>query len=521
MQIDIAKQKISGFDYLLQRLEIRSGVGRSVLSGLQWYVPGTEKELDVELSRVESIRDFIARRATVPLDKLKQKFAQVWDIRPTFHLMEKETVDDVQLFEIKRFSMLVRDAAVYLTELVHACGLHPAPEPMADLSEVIDILDPRKENIPTFHIYDEYSPDLARLRKELARLDAEAASVRVGSAAELEGLEAKQMDDTLARIQTECENLERDIREQLTIKLRPLIPALQKAMLQVAYWDILTAKAGLAFRYGLVRPQLQSSAKADMGGTASWKGKISYKELFHPMVKEILEEKKHRYQKVDICLNVEPCLLTGANMSGKTVLLKSLALSQCMLQFGFLVPASEASLFLLDDVAILVQDDQDEERGLSSFGAEMMGLNRVFARLRSGERLLLLIDELARTTNPVEGKAIVCAVLDQLQEFGCVSLVSTHFGPIPNPVRRLRVRGFRQDWAEDRSRVQAQGPSQKKEGEGEDGHLDISRIQACMDYSLVEEVAGQQPPMEALRIASLLGFDPEVLQKAYRYYTES
>lgn len=528
MQIDLAKHKISGFEYLLQRLEVKSGVGRSVLSSMEWYVPGTEKRLETELSRIEAIRDFISRKATVPVDKLKVKFAQVWDIRPTFRLMEKETVDDIQLFEIKRFAILVRDASEYLSELVRACAFHPAPKPLADLTEVIAILDPRQENIPTFHIYDEYSPSLAQKRKELARLDAEAASVRVGSAAELKEVQAKEVDERLSQLQSECENLEREIRERLTQQLRPLIPLLQKAMNQVAYWDILIAKAALAYRYSLVRPRITMAEPVE-GRKNSYRGKLEYKELFHPMVKEILEEKRHRYQKVDVHLDMEACLLTGANMSGKTVLLKSLALSQCLFQFGFLVPATEASLFLLDDVVILVQDDQNEERGLSSFGAEMLGLNQVFGRLRKGERLLLLIDELARTTNPVEGKAIVCAVLEQLQEMDCVSLVSTHFGPIPNPVRRLRVRGFREDWAGNYSPAQSMAGSATDKGSEMDvpkeenlsGHLDISRIQACMDYSLEEEKVGQQPPMEALRIASLLGFDQEVLQKAYGYYKEN
>ena len=212
-------------------------------------------------------------------------------------------------------------------------------------------------------------------------------------------------------------------------------------------------------------------------------------------------------------------------MSGKTVLLKSLALSQCLLQTGFLVPAAKAVMPLFDSVEILVHDGQDEKRGLSSFGAEMQRLNGVLGRLRKGERMLLLVDELARTTNPSEGKAIVCAVLDVLQELPCCAMVSTHYGPIPNHVRHLRVRGFREDWA--LARLNPVG-SARKAGENAEASamalpaeaesFDIGRIQSCMDYSLVEEKPGEMPPMEALRIASLLGFDPEVLGKARAYY---
>ena len=43
-----------------------------------------------------------------------------------------------------------------------------------------------------------------------------------------------------------------------------------------------------------------------------------------------------------IDFNQQPCLLTGVNMGGKTVLLKTIGLSQYLFQFGFYVPASSA-----------------------------------------------------------------------------------------------------------------------------------------------------------------------------------
>ena len=93
-------------------------------------------------------------------------------------------------------------------------------------------------------------------------------------------------------------------------------------------------------------------------------------------------------------------------------------------------------------------------------------------------------------------------------------MVSTHYGPIPNPVRRLRVRGFREDWMN----ANLENVSSKMP---EGAHFDLSRIQACMDYSVEEETAQGHPPAEALRIARLLGFDAEVLERAEKYYGTS
>ncbi len=490
MRIEEAKQRISGFEYMLHRLDIRSGVGRELLSTQPWFAPGQEDALLVELQRIDGLKAFIGEGKTTAVEKLKLKFSQVLDIRGTFGLLEKEAVDDVQLFEIKRFSLLVRDAEVYVNELVHACAFHPAPAGFPDLSEVVSILDPRKEGLPTFYIYDEYDAGLARKRTEILRMEA--------------GREQEDsVSEAVSCLQAECEELERQIRETLAKRLRPYLHVLKEAMQRVAYWDLLIAKSVLAHEVGLVKPVLRKNAWHDTSLT------LQYKGLFNPMVKQALENDNHRYQAVDIALRKGTCLLTGANMSGKTVLLKSLALSQCLLQFGLQVPAEEAVLFLFDGIELLVQDEQNETRGLSSFGAEMQRLNAVFESLRQGTRLLLFIDELARTTNPDEGKAIVSAVLESLENASCVSMVSTHYGSIPNPVRRLRIRGFREDW----NTVTAENDvSEVKKT------FDISRIQALIDYAVVEEDRHEAPPAEALRIASLLGFDAEVLARARHYY---
>lgn len=488
MEISSAKENISGLAFLLQRLDLQSGVGRELLSRSPWYVQGEEARLLQELSRIETLKNLIGNRQDSVLEKLKRKFSQVLDIRGTFGLIKKGDVDDVQLFEVKRFALLTADCSAFLTELIRECAFHPAPENFPDLSEVVAVLDPRGERLPAFYIYDEYSPLLAQKRhkiQELARL------------AQTEGVAQET-----AVLQEECAGLEHGIRLELARRLSPYVESLQEAMRLVAYWDLLIAKAYLAFEYGMVMPVLQNGKAAG----------LRYQGLFHPMVKQILEEKGHRYQSIDISLRSGACLFTGANMSGKTVLLKSLALAQCLLQFGFLVPARQAEMMLFSRVELLVQDNQDEERGLSSFGAEIQRLSRILQALKQGTDMLLLIDELARTTNPMEGKAIVCAVLDALQDLPCVAMVSTHYGPIPNPVRRLRVRGFREDWM---------NAAENNPDKTEVARFELSRIQACMDYSVEEETAQGNPPAEALRIARLLGFDAEVLERAEKYYGTS
>lgn len=452
--LSAAAKHINGFEYLLQRVDVQSPVGRERLFQQEAFAPGREDALYEELGRVESVKRYLQEGdAGAVISKLRLKFSQVWDIRNTFSMVEKGAVDDVQLFEIKRFAFLIREIAALCESFPFLCGGFP------DLSGVIDLLDPRRENLPTFHIYNEYSPLLAEKRKALAAL---------------------AEDEDTSALQGECEALEAKIRAGLCLDLRPFLGDLRAAMDKVAYTDVLVAKAVLAVAYGLEMPERA--------------GGMVFEGLFNPVVKEILEKEGHRYQAVDVRLNEEVCLLTGANMSGKTVLLKTLALAQTLFRFGFLVPARKARMRLFDDVELVVSDGQDEQRGLSSFGAEIMRMGGILEKLKQGKNLLLLVDEPARTTNPAEGKALVCALLERLKEFSCTALLSTHYS-LDADVRRLRVHGFREEWAPE-------------------GGFGLSRIQLCMDYAVEEEKPGEQPPAEALRIAALLGFDEDILKRA-------
>lgn len=178
-------------------------------------------------------------------------------------------------------------------------------------------------------------------------------------------------------------------------------------------------------------------------------------------------------------------------MAGKSVLLKSVALAQTLFQFGFFVPARTAEIVPVQKIMLCAGDGEDQLSGLSSFAAEMLRLNAVAQNAEQGVPQLVLLDELARTTNPAEGKAIVCGVLDFLLQHRVRSLITTHYG-IQTPCRKLRVKGFT---------------------ESTDGtKIGIGNINDHIDYSL-EETTDDHPPREALRIAEIIGVDGRLMEK--------
>ena len=179
-------------------------------------------------------------------------------------------------------------------------------------------------------------------------------------------------------------------------------------------------------------------------------------------------------------------------MAGKTVLLKTLGVAQLLAQFGMFVPAASASITLVDDIVFCIGDKQNEMNGLSSFASEIIKISNVVKQSATA-KLLILIDEPARTTNPVEGKAIVQALSNLLAERISISLITTHYAQLGIPCRRLRIAGFREELA--------------------NAAISPENINLFMDYSLVEDNS-DTVPHEALRIATLLGCDTDLINLA-------
>ena len=364
------------------------------------------------------------------LERLTGKLMQVRDIRGTIGRMAMEQVlDDLELFELKTFALCSEE----IRGLVEEWRIVLLPE----LEPGVRLLDPEGNRIPHFYIYDTYSAELARLRAEIKQKSLQGAEER-----ELEALYVQSVV------------LEDKVREELSVQLRPYHDDLKQALEAVGLLDVVLAKARQAIRGQLTLPQIPEE------------GEMVFEGLFHPQIREILEQEGRAFQAVDLKLEKGTTVITGANMAGKTVLLKSVQLAQYLMQFGFYVPARRAGMPLVEQVLTSIGDDQDE---------------------------------LARTTNPVEGRAIVNGVVDFLTTHRVMAMVTTHYSGITAECRKLRVRGFVENRVE--------------------GNMTLKNINEFIDYSL-EEDSGEEVPQEAMRIAWMLGIDRGVLERVENYLQE-
>ena len=424
---------------MLDELELQSGVARRWLLDSPMMTTGDEIEAAYDVLR--EFGTFVGQVEPLFINTLCHKLCDLKDIRTTIkNLHNKAVLDDIELFEVKHLALLSSD----VDKLLRQHGMAEVI-PIPALDEVINILDPDGMRIATFFIYDSYSEQLKELRSMMRK-------------------HPEQQEDLLLQ----ASQVEDEVREQLSRQLHPFAAAIEQAQLALARIDVNLAKAMQMKQMGLTFPALSQD------------GTTCYQAMFHPQVKEALASRGRAFQPVDIAFGQQPTLITGANMGGKTVVLKTLTLCQLLFQFGFGIPAASARIAVKDEIYFCIGDEQSVEKGLSSFAAEMKNIDAVIKASRENKKLLALIDEPARTTNPTEGAALVTALLQVLADKDMSLVMTTHYDIESGKARCLRVKGF------------------------ENGE---------MDYQLVEVQDGEVPH-EALNIAQSLGIDSEWITTA-------
>jgi DNA mismatch repair protein MutS2 len=232
----------------------------------------------------------------------------------------------------------------------------------------------------------------------------------------VEPLEFTEANNHLIELRGAVADEERRILRELNAAVADAAPALAVLEDVLVALDTLRARARWA-------GETNGSALLPGGGRLALTG------ARHPL----LALSARRDTVVPLDLTLEPpgrlLLVSGPNMGGKTVLLKTVGLAVALAHAALPVPAAEGSAVPeVDAIVVDLGDEQSVDQGLSTFAAHLRALATMADA--AGPRTLLLCDELGAGTDPEEGAALGRALLEHFAARGAWGVVSTHLGSL-------------------------------------------------------------------------------------------
>jgi DNA mismatch repair protein MutS len=216
-------------------------------------------------------------------------------------------------------------------------------------------------------------------------------------------------DERIAQLEAE---LFEQIRDRVCVETRKL----QATARALATLDALSSLAETAAKYNYVAPELHDGDE------------IEIRAGRHPVVEASLGGS---FIPNDLRLNNSTdrlLMITGANMGGKSTVLRQIALIQILAQIGSFVPASFARLPIVDRIWTRVGASDDLASGRSTFMVEMTETAAIL--YGATPRSLVLLDEIGRGTSTFDGLSIAWAVAEHLHnsaEHAAKTLFATHY----------------------------------------------------------------------------------------------
>ncbi|WP_190811179.1 DNA mismatch repair protein MutS [Flagellimonas sp. S3867] len=229
--------------------------------------------------------------------------------------------------------------------------------------------------------------------------------------------ELKEYEAKILGAEERILQLEQQLFEQLLVWLQEYIVPVQKNAQLIAQLDCLSGFAQLSNEYNYTLPIMDESTQLEI------------KDGRHPVIEKQLPLGES-YITNDVVLNRDEqqiIMITGPNMSGKSAILRQTALIVLLAQMGSFVPASEATIGVVDKIFTRVGASDNISMGESTFMVEMNETASILNNL--SERSLVLLDEIGRGTSTYDGISIAWAISEYLHEHPsrAKTLFATHY----------------------------------------------------------------------------------------------
>jgi len=340
-----------------------------------------------------------------------------------------------------------------------------------------------KKILPGGELDDRASPELARIRRDLARarsritrslegvmrrsseaIQEELVTVRndrfvipvradhrgridgvahgsssSGQTVFVEPLETIEANNELQSLREAEQREIAEILFALSEELRRELPAIQRAAEAVTELDFINAKARFAEAFDCVVPLIAGNAGGSpalsAGGANKTAGESStsdgqtleFIEARHPLLEENLRGDAGVVVPVSFKLDADntTMVISGANAGGKTVVLKTAGLLSLMALSGLPVPAKQARVPFYRSVLADIGDHQSLAANLSTFTSHVANIGSMIELCETPA--LVLLDEVGTGTDPEEGSALGVAVVDHFKQRSAHVLATTHY----------------------------------------------------------------------------------------------
>ncbi|MXZ13648.1 MAG: DNA mismatch repair protein MutS [Candidatus Dadabacteria bacterium] len=231
--------------------------------------------------------------------------------------------------------------------------------------------------------------------------------------------ELKEYEEQILTAAERIAELEASLFEGVRARAAAEAKRIKAAAAVVAETDVFCSMGEIASRYGYCRPEFVSNPTVEL------------RDSRHPVVERISLEKG--FVPNDITLDSEGdrfMIITGPNMSGKSTLIRQVALISLMAQMGSFVPARAARLGAVDRIFSRVGASDNLTAGRSTFMVEMVETAHILQN--ATPRSLVILDEIGRGTSTFDGMSIAWAVSEYLYDLGPLTLFATHYHELSN-----------------------------------------------------------------------------------------
>ncbi|MDR2855323.1 MAG: DNA mismatch repair protein MutS [Methanomicrobiales archaeon] len=241
----------------------------------------------------------------------------------------------------------------------------------------------------------------------------------------------KRLRELAAEVATADERhsaLEQELYASLVTQLRMYISKIQEISRGIAILDVFISFAEAAHKFRYVRPVLTDD------------GDLLLRSVRHAVVEQMLGDRSFVPNDCEMQHGGNQiCIITGANMAGKSTYMRSVCHAVIMAQAGCFVACDYARIGVVDRICTRVGAFDDLASGQSTFMVEMRELASILHSV--SDRSLIILDEIGRGTSTLDGYSIAKAVLEFLhgkRSTGPKTLFATHFHEIIGIESELR-----------------------------------------------------------------------------------